>query len=144
MNQFLTYLLWPARLVAAIILLQTLYFKFGGEAESVYIFSTLGVEPWGRIGSGVVEGIAALLILYPRTSWLGAALALGVMGGAILAHLFVLGITVSGFDGGDGGYLFFLALAVTGCCSIILWLSQAEWLPLVFALLGQRTVVKNR
>lgn len=143
MSQFTTYLLWAARLVAAIILLQTLYFKFGGEAESVYIFATLGVEPWGRIGSGIVELIAAVLILYPRTSPIGAVLALGVMAGAILSHLFVLGITVPGFQGGDGGYLFFLALVVAVSSGLVLWLTRAEWLPVVFSLLGRSTLAKS-
>ncbi|ELR70081.1 hypothetical protein C900_04078 [Fulvivirga imtechensis AK7] len=68
---------WIARIVAAVILLQTLYFKFTGAAESVYIFTTIGMEPWGRIGSGVAELVAAVLLLVPATAWLGALLALG-------------------------------------------------------------------
>ena len=99
---------WALQLIVAGILLQTLFFKFTGAAESVYIFSTLGAEPWGRIGSGVVELIAALLLLYPATITLGALLSLGVISGAIVSHLTVLGIEVQG----DGGLLFFLALAV--------------------------------
>jgi uncharacterized membrane protein YphA (DoxX/SURF4 family) len=66
--------IWALRIVAALILLQTLFFKFSGAEESVYIFSTLGMEPWGRIGSGVLELIASVLILYPRTTFIGAAL----------------------------------------------------------------------
>jgi uncharacterized membrane protein YphA (DoxX/SURF4 family) len=120
---FDVYLLWVARLVAALILLQTLYFKFGGQAESVYIFSKLGVEPWGRIGSGMVELLAGVLLLVPRTSWIGAGLGLGVMAGAILSHLTVLGIDVQG----DGGYLFFLALVVALSCGIVLWLTREQW-----------------
>ena len=99
---------WALQLVVAVILLQTLFFKFTASAESVYIFSTLGAEPWGRIGSGIVELIAALLLLYPATITIGAILALGVMAGAIVSHLTVLGIEVQG----DGGLLFVLALAV--------------------------------
>jgi hypothetical protein len=99
---------WALQLIVAGILLQTLFFKFTGAAESVYIFSTLGAEPWGRIGSGVVELIAALMLLYPATITMGAILALGVIAGAILSHLTVLGIAIQG----DGGLLFFLALAV--------------------------------
>ncbi|GAB4044721.1 DoxX family protein [Spirosoma litoris] len=125
MNTLTTYVLWAARLVAAIILLQTLYFKFGAQAESVYIFSKLGVEPWGRIGSGIVELIASILILIPRTSWIGAGLGLGVMAGAVLSHLTILGIDVLG----DGGYLFFLALVVALSCALILWLTRMQWLP---------------
>ena len=121
------YLLWIARLVAAVILLQTLYFKFGAQPESVYIFSKLGVEPWGRIGSGVVELIASILILIPRTSWLGALLGLGVMLGAIGSHLTVLGVDVLG----DGGYLFFLACVVAASCGLIIWLTRGQWLSVL-------------
>jgi DoxX-like family len=96
------------QVIAAGILLQTLFFKFTGAEESVYIFSTLGVEPWGRIGSGIVELVAATLLLYPPTAAAGSVLAAGVMASAILSHLTVLGIEVNG----DGGLLFVLAVAV--------------------------------
>lgn len=143
MKKPLTYLLWAARIAAAIILLQTLYFKFGAEAESVYIFSKLGIEPWGRIGSGVVELIASILILVPRTSWIGAGIGLGVMGGAILSHLTVLGIDVLG----DGGYLFFLAVIVAVSCGIILVLTRQQWVPdvsrLLSSIFGKKTVRAN-
>jgi hypothetical protein len=99
---------WVCQITAAVILGQTLFFKFTGAPESVYIFTTLGAEPWGRIGSGVLELVAALLLLYPRTPALGAALAIGLMGGAIGAHLTRLGIDVQG----DGGTLFALAVIV--------------------------------
>jgi uncharacterized membrane protein YphA (DoxX/SURF4 family) len=132
MKKPLLYLLWAARLAAAIILLQTLYFKFGAQAESVYIFSKLGVEPWGRIGSGIIELIASILILIPRTSWIGAGLGLGVMAGAVLSHLTILGIDVLG----DGGYLFFLALVVALSCALVLWLTRLQWFPIVGRLLG--------
>lgn len=98
------------KIVCAIILLQTLFFKFSGSAESVYIFSALGMEPWGRIGSGVVELLAGLLLLIPKYDWLGGLLALGTISGAIFFHLTKLGIDVQG----DGGYLFVLALVVFG------------------------------
>ena len=103
-------------LIAAVILLQTLFFKFTAAPESVHIFSTLGLEPIGRIGSGVAELIAALLLLWPASAWVGAALALGIMGGAILSHLTVLGIEVQG----DGGQLFLLALLVAVLAGLIL------------------------
>jgi len=99
---------WILRLVVAAILLQTLFFKFTGAPESIYIFETLGMEPWGRIGSGLAELLAALLILTPRTKVYGAALAMAVMVGAIGSHLTKLGIEVQG----DGGLLFGLALTV--------------------------------
>ena len=113
---------WALQLIVAGILLQTLFFKFTGAAESVYIFSTLGAEPWGRIGSGVIELIAALLLLYPATITLGAILALGVIAGAIVSHLTVLGIEIQG----DGGLLFFLALAVFVSSAAILFLRRGE------------------
>jgi putative oxidoreductase len=113
---------WALQLIVAGILLQTLFFKFTGAAESVYIFSTLGAEPWGRIGSGVVELIAALLLLYPATVTLGALLSLGVITGAIVSHLTLLGIEVQG----DGGLLFFLALAVFVASAGILFLRRGE------------------
>ena len=140
MNKSFTYLLWAVRLVAAIILLQTLYFKFLAQPESVYIFSTLGFEPWGRIGSGIVELIASVLILIPRMSWIGAGIGLGVMAGAILSHLTILGIDVLG----DGGYLFFLAVVVALSCSAILWLTRYEWGSILYrfkqGLMGRKSV----
>ena len=111
---------WALRIIAAVILLQTLYFKFTGAPESVYIFTTMGIEPWGRIGSGVVELIASILLMIPRTTWMGAALALGTIMGAIASHLFVLGIEVQG----DGGWLFMLAVAVAVCSALLLWMEK--------------------
>ncbi|NHM08174.1 DoxX family membrane protein [Flavobacterium sp. CYK-4] len=108
-------LLWILRLTAAVILLQTLYFKFTGAEESVYIFSTLGAEPYGRIGSGVIELVASVLILIPRTTWMGALLGLGTMMGAIFSHLFILGIEVQN----DGGTLFILAVITWICCALL-------------------------
>jgi uncharacterized membrane protein YphA (DoxX/SURF4 family) len=121
-----TIIAWICRIAAAVILLQTLFFKFTAAPESVYIFSKVGLEPWGRIGSGLAELIAAILILVPRTTWLGAGLALGVMIGAIFSHLTVLGIVVMN----DGGLLFGLALAVTACSIVLLFL-QRRCLPLI-------------
>src|SRR3569832_1720442 len=103
-----TVAMWLLRLVAAVILLQTLFFKFSASPESVYIFTKVGMEPWGRIGSGVVELIASLLILFPRTTAWGAGMAIGTMSGAIFFHLTKLGIDVQG----DGGQLFYMAIAV--------------------------------
>lgn len=100
-----------ARAIAAIILLQTLYFKFTASPESVYIFSTVGMEPWGRISVGILELIAASLLVISATAWLGGILAFGLMAGALLLHVTKLGISIQG----DGGYLFFLALVVALC-----------------------------
>ena len=114
-------------LIAAVILLQTLFFKFTAAPESVYIFSTLGLEPIGRIGSGVAELIAALLLLWPASAWVGAALALGIMGGAILSHLTVLGIEVQG----DGGQLFLLAVLVAVLSAFVLYRDRTRWMALL-------------
>lgn len=113
---------WAARVIAAVILLQTLYFKFSGAEESVYIFSKLGVEPWGRIASGIVELAAAVLILIPAASGWGALLGAGVMTGAVLSHVLVLGLAVQNSDGSsDGGLLFMYALIVLTACLFLLW-----------------------
>lgn len=108
---------WIVRIIASVILLQTLFFKFTGAEESVYIFSTLGAGPYGRIGSGIVELIAAVLILMPRTTLLGALMGCGVMLGAISSHLFVLGIEVQN----DGGTLFILAIITFLCCAFLVF-----------------------
>ena len=114
--------------IAAIILLQTLFFKFTAAPESVYIFTKVGLEPWGRIGSGVVELIAAILLFVPRLHWLGAGIAIGVLAGAIFSHLTVLGIVVMD----DGGLLFFLAVITVIGCAVVLFLERRS-IPLVGA-----------
>jgi uncharacterized membrane protein YphA (DoxX/SURF4 family) len=119
-----TIIAWICRIIAAVIMLQTLYFKFTGAEESVYIFTTVGIEPWGRYLVGGLEFVASILILIPVTSWLGAALGLGLMTGAIGMHLTLLGISVKG----DMGYLFFLALAVAVASAVILYLERSKWL----------------
>ena len=113
---------WGAQLVAAVILAQTLYFKFTAAPESVYIFTTLGMEPWGRIGSGVAELIAVVLFLRASTAVLGAGLAVGLMGGALQAHLGKLGIEVQG----DGGLLFALACTVLVASLTVLVLRRRQ------------------
>jgi len=104
-------------IIAALILLQTLYFKFSGAAESVYIFDQLGLEPYGRIGTGILELIIATLLLVKRSSLVGGILGLGVITGALFSHIFVLGIEVQD----DGGLLFGLALLVFVLCFITIW-----------------------
>lgn len=113
------------RLLAAAILGQTLFFKFTGAEESVYIFKTVGQEPWGRYGSGVAELVACVL-LFTRWRAVGAGLALGVMSGAIFFHLTKLGIEVKG----DGGLLFALALVTWAASAGVLWLHRRE-LPVI-------------
>jgi uncharacterized membrane protein YphA (DoxX/SURF4 family) len=113
---------WILRITAAVILLQTLWFKFTAAPESVYIFDKVGLGAPGRIGSGIAELIAGILLLIPSTVWAGAILALGVMGGAIMSHLTVLGIDVLG----DHGELFGLACTVALCSAILLFLHRKE------------------
>jgi hypothetical protein len=110
------------RFLGSIILLQTLYFKFSGSLESKFIFSSLGVEPWGRWLAGISELIAGLLLLISATQVLGALMGLGIMIGAILSHLFVLGIEVHN----DGGFLFILATVVLISCGLIIYLQRSQ------------------
>jgi putative oxidoreductase len=117
---------WLLRIVAAGILLQTLYFKFSAHPESVALFTKLGIEPWGRVGTGVVELVAGIVLLIPATAFIGAALGAGLMTGAILSHLFVIGIASKG----DGGQLFMLAIIVMICCLIILLLHKQQGITL--------------
>lgn len=113
---------WVIRVAAAIILVQTLYFKFTGSTESVELFAKLGVEPWGRFGTGIIELIASILLLVPATVFIGALLGVGLMSGAILSHLTVIGIVSKG----DGGQLFMLAIAVWCCCATIMVLYKHQ------------------
>ncbi|TAE13101.1 MAG: DoxX family protein [Bacteroidetes bacterium] len=115
-------LFWVLRLVAAVIMLQTLYFKFSASEESVYIFTVLKMEPWGRIGVGVAELIASVLLLIPATTLYGSLLGMGLMMGAILSHLRDLGIEVKG----DGGQLFLYALIVFLCCATLSYLQREQ------------------
>lgn len=119
-------LLFVLRLIVAVILLQTLYYKFGAHEDSVYIFTTLGLEPYGRIGIGVMELIASILILIKKTSWAGALLTVGLMAGAIFSHLTQLGIEVKG----DGGQLFYIAIGTWVLSLIVLW-SERKQIPFI-------------
>ena len=121
-------LFWTIRIVPAIIMLQTLYFKFNAAPEPIHIFTTLlgKYEAFGRIGTGVIELIAGLLLLYPRTSVLGAILGAGTMAGAVFSHLFILGISVKYYTTesvliNDKGSLFLSALITLICCLIIIY-----------------------
>ena len=125
---------WVLRLIVAVILVQTLFFKFTAAKESVYIFSTLGMEPWGRVGSGVFELVASILLLIPSTITLGAAMAMAATGSAILFHLFRLGIALTAV--GDHGELFALAIVVTLCSAGILLLHRQE-LPFIGRMIGR-------
>lgn len=119
---------WVAQVTAAVILAQTLFFKFTGASEAVHIFSTLGVEPWGRIGTGVFELIAVLLLLWPRLAVVGGAMSIGLMVGALGAHLFTdLGVAVTPPGGeSDGGLLFGMGIVVLVCGAVIVFLRMGE------------------
>jgi putative oxidoreductase len=126
---------WLLRIAAAVILLQTLYFKFTGHPESVELFTKLGVEPWGRIGTGVIELITGVLLLLPPTAFIGAFLGIGLMSGAILSHVTVIGIESQG----DGGELFKLAIIVLVCCLVLVLLHKQQGLDLY-----NKVVKKNK
>lgn len=113
--------------IAAAILLQTLYFKFTAAPVSVHIFTVMGMEPWGRIGTGIIELISSILLIRPKTSLFGAILAIGIISGAIMSHLFILGIVVEN----DGGKLFMLAIFVAVCCIGIIALKRKKLLELI-------------
>lgn len=113
---------WLLRITAAVILLQTLYFKFTGHPESVELFTKLGVEPWGRIGTGIIELITGILLLIPSTVFVGAFLGVGLMAGAILSHLTVIGIESKG----DGGQLFILAIVVFVSCLLLMAMHKSD------------------
>jgi uncharacterized membrane protein YphA (DoxX/SURF4 family) len=119
---FYSIFIWFLRIVAAIIMLQTLYFKFTAEPTSVALFTKIGMEPYGRVGTGVIELIASILILIPRYSWIGAGLGLAMMVGAIFFHLTKLGINF----GGDPS-LFILALVTFICCAILMFIYRDKY-----------------
>ena len=118
------------RLIVAIILVQTLRYKFTAHPDSVYIFSKVGLEPFGRIVIGVLELIAAILILVPKTIWAGSLLTVGLISGAIFLHLTQLGIEINS----DGGTLFYMALTVLILSLFVLW-SQRKNIPIIGKLL---------
>ncbi len=125
---------WILRIAAAAILLQTLYFKFTGHPESVELFTKLGVEPWGRIGTGVIELITGIILLIPATAFIGAFLGIGLMSGAILSHLTVIGIESKG----DGGQLFMLAIIVIILCIAIVLIHKQQGLNLFNKILKRK------
>lgn len=134
MSSTIVIISWICRIAVAVILLQTLFFKFTGAEESKYIFTTLmgaEFEAYGRIGSGIVELIAAMLLLLPASVPIGAVLSLGTISGAILSHLAFLGIEVKG----DGGLLFGLAIIVFAASTALLLIHRRE-LPVVGQVFG--------
>ena len=123
-STFQSRLAWALQIIAAVIMGQTLFFKFTGAPEPVYIFTTLGAEPFGRLFAGFSELVAVILLLIPSTAGVGALFSIGVMSGAILAHLTKLGIVV--LD--DGGLLFGMGVVVWVACAVVVWLRRGELL----------------
>jgi len=123
------YFVWGCRLVACGILFQTLFFKFSGAPESIYIFDTLGVGDFGRYGAGASELIAGILLILPKFTKVGSIMAVGIMAGAIVSHLAILGIEVQG----DGGLLFGLAILVLTCAVLNFFLTKEK-----FSMFGYR------
>ena len=123
--------IWILRILAAVIMIQTLYFKFSGSEESVYIFTTIGMEPWGRIATGIMELIASILILYPRTTGLGSLMGMGLMSGALFFHFTKLGFEIKA----DGGQLFIYALVVFISCTFLALIHKKEIVQLVHKLM---------
>lgn len=126
-----TITIWILRILAALIMLQTLYFKFTGHPQSIELFTKLGLEPWGRIGTGIFELIASVLILYPRTTGIGAVLGVGLMAGAIFFH-----VTVLGLDFGGDYVLFLYAVITFVCCAILSLIYRNQ----VFRLIGIKSL----
>lgn len=116
-----------AAIIGAIILLQTLFFKFTAHPDSVYIFTEMKLEPFGRICLGIFELIAAGLLLYPKTSHIGSVIGLGLMLGAIFSHLFILGVEIHD----DGGTLFILAILVFVCSLVVVILKKNKLRALI-------------
>lgn len=125
-SKAITIVCWVAQILAAVILAQTLFFKFSGAEESKFIFSSLHAEPVGRIGSGVIELVAVILLFISSLAWLGALIGLASMSGAIVSHAAILGIEVMG----DGGQLFYLAVVTWICCAVVLLIRRAE-IPII-------------
>lgn len=125
--KFTNIISWVLRIIAAVIFLQTLYFKFTGHPESIALFTKLGVEPWGRIGTGVIELVTAVLLLVPSTVFIGAVFGIGLIGGAILSHLTNIGIESKG----DGGQLFILAIIVLVCGIVLAMMHKQQGISLL-------------
>lgn len=122
------YFPFALKFIAAILMLQTLFFKFTGVQESIELFTNLAGENEAilRIGTGFLELIASVLLFIPKKTWLGAVLTVGLMGGAIMGHLTLLGIE----HNKDGGRLFICAL-ITFISGAILLLLNRKNIPLI-------------
>ena len=113
---------WVCSLIAAGIMIETLFFKFTGAEESVYIFSKMHTEPWWRWGQGIWELLASIGLLLPRWRWAGGILTTGAMGAAIFSHMTWLGFSILG----DHGLLFGMACVTFVCGFTVLMLHRRE------------------
>lgn len=110
------------KLLISLIVGQTLFFKFSGAEESIYIFSTLKVEPWGRIALGTLELLSIILLWISRTTVYALILIFVMMCGAVASHLFILGIDIMG----DGGELFILGMVTLLTSAVLLFTKREE------------------
>lgn len=112
------------KITIAVIMIQSLFFKFSGAQESIDLFTKLAGkrEAFFRIGIGILELITSIILFVPQKTWLGASLSLGIMSGAVLSHLTILGVA----HHNDGGALFFCALLALVSSSILLYLHRKE------------------
>ena len=115
---------WICCLIAAAIMIETLFFKFSGAAESKYIFQKMGTEPWMRWVQGLWELLASIGLLWPRLKWAGGILTTGAMAAAILSHITWLGFQVQN----DHGLLFGMA-CVTFSCGFTVLLLHRDSIP---------------
>lgn len=121
------YIYLTFRIVIALILLQTLAYKFTAHPESVALFSQLGMEPQGRIGIGIIELIASILLLWnkPVIISMGAVLSLGLMSGALFFHFTQLGIAV------NGSYVLFILGSIAFLLSLLVTLKYKKHIPII-------------
>jgi hypothetical protein len=120
---------WVCQLVAASIMIETLFFKFSAAPESVYIFRKMGTEPWWRWGQGIWELLASICLLIRPLRWLGGILTTGSMLAAILSHLTWLGFSVMG----DHGLLFGMAI-ITFTCGFTVMILHRHSIPWITSL----------
>ena len=135
---------WILQVIVALILGQTLFFKFTGAPETVAMFEVLGAEPMGRYATAVMELVCAVLLLVPRTSVVGAIASVGVISGAIMAHLTKLGIDIDPVKLGDprleplaGPSLFAMAMIVFFGSLIIIAIRRTQ-IPVIGSRLASK------
>lgn len=115
-------IIFVLKIIAAIIMMQTLFYKFSGAQESVDLFTKLAGEneAYMRVGTGVLELIASVLLFIPKSIWFGAFMTIGLMSGAILGHLTKIGIS----HNNDGGLLFGAAIFILIVGVLVLFIEK--------------------